>query len=710
MLLTRKVRQAFRGQVDARAALLETGRRGWVALRRHYERLANSSLKKETAARLGPEFAGMTAADLLSHFQNRSSPGFFSGFRSAANTIAGLQEEYFPAETRALVESAHYIVSAHRWPLLGYGEIACGEKIEWLRDPVSDVHWPLEYYADLSLVHSDGGDVRVLWELNRLGHLITLARADVLTGNESFAEEFFAQVESWNNQNPAGFGPNWSCAMEVALRAMNLLAAFQSFRSSSNLTDERLRMMLTLFDRHGEYIERHLEFSFIATSNHYLTDVVGLLWLGIGLPELQRGRAWREFGLRELLREMEKQILSDGSDYESSTGYHRYVLELFLYSFILCQANSIEIADKYWQKLRLMIAYLRAYLRPDGRAPLIGDTDSGQVLPITHRRADDHGYLLGIGAVVFDEPKFKIDQRPVEELLWLLGEEGLEAYRRLDTAGIRAASSAGFADAGTYVLRHDDLYLFFNASGAGINGRGSHAHNDALSIEVSACGTSFLSDPGTYVYTSDLAQRHLFRSTGYHSTVEVDGVEQNTTEANLPFRIGNEAQPEILKWETDEARDFIAAEHYGYQRLANGRITHRRAITFDKRGRYWLIEDTLTGSGAHEFKFIFHFASELEIKNGEGRFVAARDGRTGASLIIASLDLIEQATLERRWYAPDYGARVPTEAACFALRAEAPLLVRWVLLPICLKESEDKRLELIAQLTDRAIGNRQSAI
>src|SRR5207253_10500872 len=142
----------------------------------------------------------------------------------------------------------------------------------------------------------------------------------------------------------------------------------------------------------------NLEFSYIATSNHYLSDVVGLLWLGLMLPELKDAYDWRAFALKELTREMDKQVLADGADAEASTGYHRFVLELFLYSFILCRANLIEIEDKYWRRLRAMLEYLRAYLFPDGHAPLIGDSDSGQVIPIVRHKADDQGYLRGIGA------------------------------------------------------------------------------------------------------------------------------------------------------------------------------------------------------------------------------------------------------------------------------------------------------------------------
>ena len=77
-----------------------------------------------------------------------------------------------------------------------------------------------------------------------------------------------------------------------------------------------------------------------------------------------------------------------------------------------------------------MLLYTRAYLRPDGLAPLIGDTDSGQVLPFVHRRADEHAYLLEIGAVVFDDPSL---------------------------AETRHVTSQAFPQAGTYIMRDEDL-------------------------------------------------------------------------------------------------------------------------------------------------------------------------------------------------------------------------------------------------------------
>jgi uncharacterized small protein (DUF1192 family) len=400
MSLIRKMKRALRGEVDAPTVARETFRRSRVALQQRRERATLDELNARPA-RLRAEFARLSAADLLAHFQTRSAPAFLPGCTSSAlHSTAALQRQLFPTETERLLERAARIRDAHRWAVLGYGEKDFGDEINWQRDPVSGAVWPLDYHCDVKLVRGDGSDARVLWEVNRLSHLITLARAAVVTGDERFAEEIFAQLDGWRAQNPLARGANWACAMEVALRAMNLLAVFELLRRSPQLTGARLASLLTVFDHHGAHILRHLEFSYVSTSNHYLSDVVGLLWLGLMLPELSAAAEWREFALRELLSEMDKQVLADGADFEASTGYHRLALELFLYSFMLCRANDVEIEDRHWRKLRLMLDYVRAYLRPDGRAPLVGDTDSGQVLPIVPHNADDHAYVLAVGACV----------------------------------------------------------------------------------------------------------------------------------------------------------------------------------------------------------------------------------------------------------------------------------------------------------------------
>jgi uncharacterized heparinase superfamily protein len=727
-----KIKWKVRGKISARTFFREAIRRIRVlrARRREREQLAELA----PPARLREPFARMTASKLLAHFQSRATPEFFPGF-SSASTTAELQRTLFQRETSQLFAQAAKITDEHCWPLLGFGEKCFGAReIDWNLDPLSGFDWPLTYHADVNLIRNDGSDARVVWELNRLGHFITLGRAYAITNGavarpgvpsgaaplgwgrsgraqfsgEKFSTEFFRQLATWRAQNPVARGVNWNCAMEVALRAMNLLAAFALFLRAPQMSEEALRELLAMLDQHGAHIQRNLEFSYIATSNHYLSDVAGLLWLGVMLPELEAAQEWRDFGLRELLREMDKQILADGADYEASTGYHRLKLELFLYSFVLCHLNGIDIAERYWTKLRAMVDYARAYLRPDGRAPLVGDSDSGQVLPIVRRAGDDHAYVLALGAAVFQEPHFKIAaSRLPEELLWILGERGVRDYVAMPEA--EPARSQAFPDAGTYVLRANDLYLLFNASGSGVNGRGSHGHNDALSLAVSACGTSFIVDPGTYVYTADLKARHLFRSTAVHSTVEIDGLEQNTTDEHTPFVIGDEAHPRMLNWKTEPEHDIAIAEHRGYTRLPEP-VTHRRTIEFRKKERCWMIQDELTGAGAHSFSFRFHFAPGLETRVRADGIIEVCDKMNGARLLIAASELEAEPALESRFSSRDYGAKESSVSVCWTMRSSVPLAARFALVPVRAGEDENERLSFVKRFTDRPIGNRQSAI
>lgn len=592
MSVTKKLKRALRGEVKLTTAAREAIRRSRVAATSRRER---ATLDQDQPLALAPPFSRMTPAELLSHFQNKKQIGF-----SFDSTLT-------PCPV-----------------------------IDWRRDPRSGYLWPLDYHRDINLFRSDGSDIRVVWELNRLGHLLRL----------NDPAEFLNQLRSWHAENPYGRGPNWTCAMEVALRAMNILVAFERFRSS--LDSDALQFVLRLLQQHGRYIQNNLEFSYIATSNHYLSDVTGLLWLGVLLPELREAESWKTFGLAELLREMDKQILSDGADFESSTGYHRFVLELFLYSFALCRESRIEIPQKYRRKLHQMLEYVKAYLRPDGFAPLIGDTDGGQVLPFREYSADDHAYVLELGAEVLNAPDLMFPQE----------------------------TSRAFPDAGIYIMRSNDCYLCFNASGAGINGRGSHGHNDALSIEVSARGRAFIIDPGTYVYTANLEMRHVFRSTAYHSTVKIDGQEQNTTDINMPFVIGNEAQPRVLEWQSNENYDKVVAEHAGYRRLSSP-VTHRRTVTFNKTECSWLIEDEFFGDGEHEFETWFHFADGLQFEV-RGAEIEARDKEQDSGLVVRSLSLSEPPSLVNQHVSRNYGELIDSVSACWRISGQ-PGKLSWKL-------------------------------
>ena len=687
MTFLSKIKTLFRGNVRFYDLPREALRRKKVIDHQKQERRSLEKIANESA-NLAPKFASLSTPELQTHFRERNV-SFFP--IEDLDKIAKLQAEHFPVETAQLIADAGAIVNESRWEIAGLGEFEFKSENFWRCDPITGKDWGLDFHADVITHNNDGADIRILWELNRFGHTVTLACAYSLTRNEIYAETFFEHVERWMQQNPYGRGANWNCAMEVALRSINLLAAFDIFRQSKTITEEKLACVLKLFDQHGRFILDNNEFSYISTSNHYMSDVIGLFWIGTMMPELEQAAEWRDLGLTEMLREMDKQILPDGVDFEASTGYHKFVTEMFLYSFILAERNGIEIEQKYLENLRSMLQYLRGIMRPDNSIPLIGDADGSQIIPITKRDADDAAYLLSIGAALLHDAQLK-PKKPAPEVFWLLEESAISGLSADDLKSVQ------FPDAGAYIMRDGDLYLHFNANDCGLNGRGSHGHNDALSLEISAFGRPFIIDPGSYVYNLDREARHTFRSTAYHSTVMVDDLEQNSTNPELPFLMGNEAKPVIVDWQTSPERDVVSAEHFGYTRLEKP-VVHRRTVGFNKTEKFWLIEDKLTGTGDHKFSFTFHLAPGINLNKIDQTTVQVGDNDARV-LYIRAIGIDAKHEVVSAFASQNYGHKETSLILRWNVRSYSPFTVRFLIIPSGPNENRASRLELLQRLTD----------
>jgi uncharacterized heparinase superfamily protein len=247
-------------------------------------------------------------------------------------------------------------------------------------------------------------------------------------------------------------------------------------------------------------------------------------------------------------------------------------------------------------------------------------------------------------------------------------------------------------------MRNDDLYLHLNAGDIGAKGRGSHGHNDALAIEVSAYGRPFIVDPGSYVYNLDREARQRFRSTGYHSTVMVDSAEQNTTDAEIPFVMGNHTRPNVIDWQTTRERDLVSAEHFGYTRLPNP-VRHRRTIEFNKAERYWLINDELSGTGTHEFGFSFHIAPGLSVDEIDETTVKISDGVSG-HLYIRTAGVNVNPEIVRAFVSRNYGHREESSILRWVVITASPFVAWFIIVPSGAGENDATRLELIGRLAD----------
>jgi hypothetical protein len=535
-----------------------------------------------------------------------------------------------PEEIDRIVEQANHI-RAHTFDLLGSGPVDLGACVDWHRDFKSGYRWnPATHFSGIRFGEKDGVDVKVPWELSRGQHLPLLAQAYLLTRESAFAKEAVDQIRDWVEHNPPELGVNWTCPMDAAIRAVNWLWTAALLSEAPECDESFFEELVGSLLAHGTYLRSNLEVPGDGIrTNHYIADMVGLLYLGICLSELHAADEWTTFARAELEREMQRQVLPDGANYESSVAYHRLVAEMFVSASILAKKNGLSFTPAFDERLEHMIEFTAAYTKPNGLAPQLGDADDGRLHVLTGYGSTDrrdHRHLLAAGSMLFGRADwYRQSGDRWTEALWL---GGAQTHRRIDSQAV-SATSAAFQDAGVYILRAADDMVVFTAGRVGSAGLGNHKHNDLLAIEVCLGGEDVLIDPGSYLYTSDTVARDAFRSTRAHNTVMVDGEEQNRIPPKSPFRLHADATPRLVSWKATSDGGVVVAEHDGYTRL-NAPLVHTRTVRLDSpRGVY--VEDRFADRGApamHELSWTFAFAAGCALSTDtDGWLVTTPNGR-----------------------------------------------------------------------------------
>ncbi len=443
-----------------------------------------------------------------------------------------------PGKRQEKIDSAT-LICQHIFDLLSSGPKKLSpseneyQRIDWHTDFKSGYRWnPKSFYRNIRFGHKPGVDVKVPWELSRFQHLPLLGQAFALTQDNKYADEFRNQIDDWIRNNRVGFGVNWVCTMDVAIRAVNWLVAQEYFRDKSTFSEDFWRSFFISIYEHGRYIRRHLEKTY-PKANHYLSNIVGLFFIALYCPFFKESNKWWRFCVKELEKEMKNQVYDDGCNFEGSTSYHRLVLELFFYAELLSQRAGIRLSSAYHNRLKRMFTFSLYCIKPDGKIPQIGDNDNGRLLIFSSRPTLDHAYLLSLAAIHFHDPDFKLKTFPFdEEAFWVFGKEGQEIWKDLPYRKQELCSKT-FPEAGWYIMRHKNHYCFVSCGPNGQGGKGVHTHNDKLSFELMLNGDDIIVDPGTYVYTPFPEWRNRFRSTAFHNAIQIEHMEQNDISADL---------------------------------------------------------------------------------------------------------------------------------------------------------------------------------
>jgi len=484
--------------------------------------------------------------------------------------------------------------------------------IDWQVDFKSGYRWRADRLSgSLAYGHRPGVDVKVPWELARCQHLPWLACRDSAEPSERGAAEFRNQVLDFAAANPPGYGVNWMCTMDVAIRAANLVVAHDLFGSSGTVFDAPFRgEFQSLIVAHGRHIFANLEWSEDHRGNHYLANLAGLLFVAAYLPPTPESDGWLSFAGTEFVAEVERQFTADGANFEASTSYHRLSAEMAIYgTAVLLGLNggrrlATSFPSGYFERLQRMAEFSMHATKPNGRVVQIGDNDSGRLFKLCpsfdldHRatvgainglfgRADlarfagettvFEGHVVSLlaggwsmaataGPVALD--RFSDPIESAQSTLDIISEIRIEPP---DPAVLQGLQAFSYPDFGLYGWRSERFFLSVRCGPIGQNGNGGHAHNDQLAVELNIDGEDWISDPGTGVYTASPQIRDSYRSARAHFVPGKDRGEPASLKLGL-FRLEDRARAECLAF----SREAFEGRHVGY-----GRPLHRRVVIGD---------------------------------------------------------------------------------------------------------------------------------
>ncbi len=542
----------------------------------------------------------------------------------------------------------------------------------WHLDPGSGRSWPVDAYCfKISHRGTPGlGDVKYVWELNRLQHLPAIAALGAVEGSPLAGAHCLAQLESWIDANPPFRGVNWISGIELALRAISILTVI-GFIDDAALSAGMRRKIRACLNAHAYWLDRYPS-KFSSANNHLIAEAAGLFVIGTLAPDLRHARRYAARGRALLIDEIETQFHSDGVGAEQSPTYTAFTLELY----ILCVRLADHVDRPFPQKVKERLADAGEHLRwitdTGGNQPRIGDDDEGLVFRSrTGRETNYATSVLGCLSALLDRPDLTPPAGPLHLRNILLGAP-LRATQVLE--GTRSFDSGGYT-----VIRRDiagrRALLMMDHGPLGHLSIAAHGHADALALWLHLDHQPVLVDAGTFLYHSGGAWRDHFRSTAAHNTLCI--ARTSSSSISGAFNWSHKAEA----WRTEPGRSGeicrVSAAHNGYAPAFG--VVHHREVAVD--GGRIAVTDWLEGGDLNaeqvEIGFLFHPDLDIALLGG-----TATAWRHGVKLIeILPNPYLEmslhraETTPERGWYSAAFGEKQP--AYQVVLRPKGPGCRRW---------------------------------
>lgn len=457
-------------------------------------------------------------------------------------------------------------------------------------------------------------DIKTKWELKRYHHAPVLALY--------YEHNSSNQIELLFDKKKLSQILNNTNAMEVAISAINLITTYSLYIGKMNkkkgIIDENVKEHLKLC---LAYIVSHYEKGIYFSGNHYFFNLLGVLWICESISGNKYTERLKKKTYKQLIALLKQIISGDGSLYEGSTYYHKYVTEsllLFLFEF-----DKKLVKSELHNYAQVMVDFSNR-ISINNKIVGIGDNDSGRILPLP-------SYFN------YSSTDISLIQK-LTKLLDLKNLIKTNYPQRIEN------------DFGLYFLKNNNWIVAIRLEKGKREQRGvinSHCHNDQLHFTAFYNNKPLFVDSGVYSYISRNEYRISALKTSAHNTLQVNYLEQNQIFNDFRYPNRN-AIGQILRYD----EKHFSGEHTGF--IQKG-ITHEREVFVEND--ILKITDHVKANklgDKSEISIYYHVHPQYQvILSGENSAIIQDDKDS----LLVSTTGIDSVSISNSYFSEEYGMK-----------------------------------------------------
>lgn len=495
--------------------------------------------------------------------------------------------------------------------------IFIGNDYDWITNPINDFKYDLNTHWTKIVDYSQkDGDIKYVWEPSRFTFVYEIIRHDYHNKTDH-SEWIWAKIDSWIDNNPINYGPNFKCSQEISLRVLNWIYCLNFYAFSGSLTEDRFQKILNAIYWQMKHVYDNIQFSRIAVrNNHAITETLALYIVGSQFPFFKESDKWKTKGKKWFEEEIKYQVYEDGTYLQFSHNYHRVVVQLLNWAFMIADKNNEHFSNIVYERAYASLDFLyHAQDIQTGWLPNYGSNDGALFFPLTECDYRDYRPQLQTLHIFLTGEPLYIDGIWNQDAFFMNAR--LQAPIKFSPINLRNGWST-YSKGGFYILREDKILTFIRCGGY----KDRPAQADNLHIDIWHNGENILYDGGTFQYNTEKTLVNYFSGSKSHNTVIIDDYDQMLKGPRFIWYYWSKFESAST---SETAESYIFEGKINVFRFLKANITHKRVITKYKNKLSWEITDEIENMPKNSLmNQLWHISSNFHIStstNASGEII-----------------------------------------------------------------------------------------